>query len=121
MKLILTFCMRGVHMEGMESISIFLGFAAGAVTGSFINAAAMRTVAEKKWWGNERSVCDKCGRQLSPFDLIPIISYIVLQGRCRACKSTIPPRHFISERTGGIIGALSVWYWGVGFPLIFSF
>ena len=108
-------------MEGMESISIFLGFAAGAVTGSFINAAAMRTVAEKKWWGNERSDCDKCGRQLSSFDLIPIISYIVLQGRCRTCKSVIPPRHFISELTGGIIGALSVWYWGIGTPLIFSF
>jgi len=108
-------------MEGMESISIFLGFAAGAVVGSFINAAAMRTVAEKKWWGFERSVCDECGRQLNFFDLIPIISYIVLQGRCRTCRNVIPPRHFISELTGGITGALSVWYWGIGTPMIFSF
>lgn len=108
-------------MESIETISIFLGFVAGAVIGSFINAAAMRTVAEKRWWGQERSVCDKCGRQLNTFDLIPIISYIVLQGRCRTCQSIISPRHFITELTGGIIGALSVWYWGLSSPLIFSF
>lgn len=118
---ILTSGMRGVHMEGIETIGIFLGFAAGAAVGSFINAAAMRTVAEKKWWGKERSVCDKCGRQLHSFDLIPIISYLVLQGHCRSCRSPIPARHFISELTGGLIGALSVWYWGIGIPVIFSF
>ncbi len=67
----------------MEGIGIFIGFAAGAVIGSFINAAAMRTVAEKKWWGSERSVCDNCGRTLNAFDLIPIVSYLVLAGRCR--------------------------------------
>ena len=105
----------------MESITIFMGFAAGAVIGSFINAAAMRTVSEKKWWGNERSVCDKCGRKLNFFDLIPIISYLVLAGHCRTCRSPIPPRHFISELTGGVIGALSVWYWGIDTPLLFSF
>ncbi len=108
-------------MEGMETIGIFLGFAAGASVGSFINAAAMRTVAEKKWWGRERSVCDNCGRKLNFFDLIPIISYLVLAGRCRSCRNPIPPRHFISELTGGIIGALSVWQWGIGFPLLFTF
>jgi leader peptidase (prepilin peptidase)/N-methyltransferase len=93
----------------MEGIGIFIGFAAGAVIGSFINAAAMRTVAEKKWWGSERSVCDNCGRTLNAFDLIPIVSYLVLAGRCRTCKKPIPSRHFISELAGGSIGALSVW------------
>jgi len=105
----------------MEGIGIFIGFAAGAVIGSFINAAAMRTVADKKWWGSERSVCDNCGRTLNAFDLIPIVSYLVLAGRCRTCKKPIPSRHFISELAGGSIGALSVWYWGIGMPLLFSF
>ncbi|MDD4159326.1 MAG: A24 family peptidase [Synergistaceae bacterium] len=108
-------------MGNMETIFIFLGFMAGAVIGSFINAAAMRTVAEKKWWGRERSVCDKCGRELNSFDLVPVISYLVLQGRCRTCLSVIPPRHFIAELTGGILGAFSVWYWGLSAPLFFSF
>ena len=108
-------------MEVIQTINIFIGFAAGAVIGSFINATAMRTVAEKKWWGRERSICDKCGRQLNSFDLIPIISYIVLLGRCRTCRGIISPMHFISELAGGIIGALSVWYWGFSAPLLFSF
>lgn len=108
-------------MEDIKPILIFLGFAAGAAAGSFINAAAMRTVADKKWWGSERSVCDKCGRVLGCLDLIPIISYLILQGRCRTCRSSISPRHFISELAGGIIGALSVWYWGIGIQLLFSF
>ena len=108
-------------MEVIQTINIFIGFAAGAVIGSFINATAMRTVAEKKWWGRERSICDKCGRQLNSFDLIPIISYIVLQGRCRTCREIISPIHFISELTAGVIGASSVWYWGLSTPLIFSF
>ena len=108
-------------MEVLQTINVFFGFAAGAVLGSFINAAAMRTIAEKKWWGRERSVCDKCGIQINSFDLIPIISYIVLLGRCRTCRGIISPMHFISELTGGIIGALSVWYWGFSAPLLFSF
>ena len=108
-------------MEILQTINIFFGFAAGSVLGSFINAAAMRTIAENKWWGRERSVCDKCDRQIDSFDLIPIISYIVLWGRCRTCRGTISPMHFISELTGGIIGAFSVWYWGISAPLLFSF
>ena len=108
-------------MEVLQTINIFFGFAAGAVLGSFINAAAMRTIAEKKWWGRERSVCDKCGIQINSFDLIPIISYIVLLGRCRTCRGIISPMHFISEFIGGVIGAFSVWYWGISAPLIFSF
>lgn len=73
-------------MENMMRIYAFCAFWIGAVIGSFINAAAMRTVSEKKWWGSERSVCDSCGRVLTSPDLIPVISYIVLGGRCRSCK-----------------------------------
>ena len=73
----------------------FIAFCYGAVIGSFINAAAMRTVADKKWWGNERSVCDSCGRILSALELIPVVSYIVLGGKCRTCGKKIAPRHFI--------------------------
>lgn len=94
-------------------IYIFLGFCLGAALGSFANAAAMRTAAEKKWWGRERSVCDSCGRVLSSCDLIPVISFIVLQGRCRSCRAPIPPRHFAAELAGGALEALFVWRFGL--------
>lgn len=108
-------------MEIIRTISIILGFIVGSVIGSFINAAAMRTVAEKKWWGKERSVCDKCGRQLTTLDLIPIISYLLLRGRCRTCQTLISSRHFLTELTGGVIGAFALWYWGLSSPMIFTF
>ncbi len=60
-------------------------FLTGACMGSFINAVAMRTVLEKKWWGSERSVCDSCGETLEPCDLVPILSYLRLGGKCRHC------------------------------------
>lgn len=81
----------------------FIAFCYGAVIGSFINAAAMRTVADKKWWGNERSVCDSCGRTLSALELIPVVSYIVLGGKCRTCGKKIAPRHFICELGCGLL------------------
>ena len=105
----------------MDGIYIFLGFWVGAVIGSFINAAAMRSVAEKKWWGSERSVCDHCGRVLTAPDLIPVISYIVLQGHCRTCRNPIHPRHFLTEAGAGVIGALFVWHFGQTAALYFSF
>ena len=103
-----------------ESVFIFMGFMFGAALGSFANAAAMRTVAEKKWWGSERSVCDSCGRVLSACDLIPVVSYIVLQGRCRSCRAPIPPRHFLAEIVCGALLALFVWRFGLTPALCFS-
>lgn len=107
-------------MAEVGGIYIFMAFCLGAIVGSFINAAAMRTVAEKSWWGSERSVCDKCGRVLSSPDLIPVISYIVLQGRCRTCRSPIAPRHFFAEVGMGVAAALLVWYLGFSPALLLA-
>lgn len=79
----------------------------GASAGSFINAAAARTVAEKKWWGRERSVCDKCGETLGAVDLVPIFSYIFLRGRCRHCGTRLSIRYPLTELImGGVITAM---------------
>ncbi len=105
-------------MDG--GIYIFLGFCLGAALGSFANAAAMRTAAEKKWWGRERSVCDSCGRTLSSCDLIPVVSFIVLQGRCRVCRARIPLRHFAAELSCGALAAIFVWRFGLTPALAFA-
>lgn len=83
----------------------------GASAGYFINAAALRTVAQKKWWGNERSVCDKCGKQLGLLDLIPILSYVALLGKCRYCKGKIDV-HFYAEAVSAILTAALYYWWG---------
>lgn len=100
--------------------SIF-GFAFGACIGSFADAAASRTVAEKKWWGAARSVCENCGRTLSFVDLIPVFSFLFLKAKCRTCGARIPARHFYVELLAGFLGAAFVWRWGVHPALFFSY
>jgi leader peptidase (prepilin peptidase)/N-methyltransferase len=102
-----------IFVSDFNIITAILALAAGACAGSFINAAAMRTVAEKKWWGSERSVCDSCGEILRAPDLVPIISYILLRGKCRHCHASIKPRHFFAEIISASLTAALVWRWGV--------
>jgi leader peptidase (prepilin peptidase)/N-methyltransferase len=89
-----------------------LALIGGACAGSFINAAAMRTVLDKKWWGNERSSCDSCGHVLGAPDLLPLVSFMALRGRCRYCAAPIKPRHFVAELISGIATAALFWRWG---------
>ncbi|MDO4988333.1 MAG: prepilin peptidase [Synergistes sp.] len=89
----------------------------GASIGSFANAAAMRTCADKKWWGRERSVCDSCGTVLSPHELVPLVSYILLGGRCRHCGKKIYLRHFVAE----VLCAVAALIFFVRFGLSYQF
>ncbi|MBS7297676.1 MAG: prepilin peptidase [Eubacteriales bacterium] len=67
-------------------------FMLGACIGSFINV-----IFSRKDWYKGRSRCDSCGYTLKWYDLIPIISYLTLLGKCRKCKKNIDACHFISE------------------------
>jgi leader peptidase (prepilin peptidase)/N-methyltransferase len=55
------------------------------------------------------SHCPACGRRLSPFDLIPLISYLLLRGRCRYCGAPIPRRVLLVESVTGLLFVL-LWY-----------
>lgn len=93
---------------------------AGASLGSFLNAVAMRTVAEKKWWGSERSVCDSCGATLVLIDLIPLLSYIFLRGKCRYCGKKIGMRHFVVEIIMSLGSAFLFFWWGLSSAFFLS-
>ncbi|MDR3354270.1 MAG: A24 family peptidase [Synergistaceae bacterium] len=94
-------------------LSGIAAFVCGACLGSFINAAAMRTVARKKWWGVARSTCDSCGEVLGARDLVPIISYIALRGKCRFCGTRIYPRHIAAEIISGLLTTALLARWGL--------
>lgn len=102
-------------MKLLLSVSVFF---LGSSLGSFINAVAMRTVAEEKWWGFERSKCDSCGRVLSFLDLLPVISYLLLRGKCRSCSAKIKLRHLLSEILTGATAVALVCFLGHS-PLLF--
>jgi len=54
-----------------------------------------------------RSRCLGCGHTIAPYDLVPILSYVALRGRCRSCGVTIPRDLFTYELVGGAIGLLT--------------
>ena len=73
--------------------------------GSFLGVVVMRLPAGRPVTGG-RSVCDHCGRRLGPLDLVPIASWLALQGRCRHCGAKISVLPLVLE-----LGALLVALW----------
>jgi leader peptidase (prepilin peptidase) / N-methyltransferase len=67
----------------------------GAIAGSFINALLYRFNTGRGMGG--RSYCDTCGHTLHAIDLVPIASYLLLQGRCRYCKARISIQNLLVE------------------------
>ena len=65
--------------------------------GSFLNVAAHRSVINRPWWGNERSVCESCGHVLGFFELIPFFSWLFLRGKCKNCGAKISIRYILVE------------------------
>lgn len=59
-----------------------------------------------------RSRCPHCGHQISALENIPVISYLLLRGRCAGCKAAISPRYPIIEALTGLLSAFTVWHFG---------
>jgi leader peptidase (prepilin peptidase)/N-methyltransferase len=84
---------------------VFIFFIFGLIIGSFLNAVIFRFWEEKPI-AMDRSICPHCKHVLSPFDLIPVLSFIFLRGRCRYCKKKISLQYPIVELVTGISFAL---------------
>ena len=74
----------------------FILFIFGTVFGSFINCVAGRIV-EGRDWIRGKSICESCKHELEPLDLIPVLSYIFLKGKCRYCGTKLSPRYMLTE------------------------
>ena len=59
--------------------------------------------------GMARSACEACGRTLGPAELIPIISFVALRGRCRGCGAAIAPMHLAIELAALAVAAWAAW------------
>ena len=83
----------------------------GLVLGSFYNVCVYRYLAEESIV-RPGSHCPKCGHMLSWWENIPLISYLLLLGRCRKCKVRISPRYPFVELLSGL--------WALGLALKFG-
>jgi len=77
-------------------------FVIGAALGSFLNVVIYR-LPRGESLVRPRSRCPHCGAAIAPRDNIPILSYILLRGRCRACRKPINPRYPLVEATSAVL------------------
>ena len=80
-------------------------FMIGTLFGSFFTLAVYRIPLGKDIT-HERSFCPNCNHKLSFLDMIPILSYLFLGGKCRYCKQKIRPRYLLLEVLSGIVFVL---------------
>ena len=85
----------------MNVILYIIIFIMGSVFGSFLTLATYRIPLDQDIT-HKHSYCPKCNHKLGFLDMIPILSYIFIRGRCRYCKAKISPRYFIIEILCGI-------------------
>lgn len=85
----------------------------GLMLGSFLNVCIVR-------WGTEpkqsvvrpRSRCPRCGASLKAWDNIPVLSWLLLRGKCRSCGMPISPMYPLVELATGLIWACMAWHVG---------
>ena len=128
-------------LSSQPTTLISLSVVLGLLIGSFLNVVIHRLpiMLEREWreqcaWldGNEavpmasqsaapappynlvkpRSACPRCGHQITWYENIPIISWLVLRGRCSACGMAIASRYPVVEALSGLLFGYVAWRWG---------
>jgi leader peptidase (prepilin peptidase)/N-methyltransferase len=85
-----------------QLLTVFL-FLLGLAIGSFINVVSRRLLRGEPIKG--RSHCESCGKELAWYDLIPLLSFILLRGRCRYCKAKFSWQYPLVELGTGLLFA----------------
>ena len=107
----------------MEPIIIFLyvyAFVIGTCIASFINVVIYRVPLELDFTKG-RSFCPKCHNTLKPYDMIPVLSWLFLRGKCRFCGEPISARYPIIEFIGGVLACLCFQRYGIDAMTLISF
>lgn len=91
-----------MNVTTAEIIIYILAFIYGIILGSFLNVLIYR-IPNKENFTTERSHCMSCGAKIKWYDLIPLISYICLRGKCRSCKAKISIQYPIVEGLNGLL------------------
>ncbi len=86
--------------------------APGLALGSFLNVVAARVPLHRSIV-SPGSACMTCGHEIAWYDNVPLVSWLVLRGRCRACGAGIPVRYPAVELVTALLVAGSVWKFGL--------
>jgi len=97
----------------MTTFIFFIIFVFGLAIGSFINALAFR-IENKMSISRGRSICPECKHQLAWHDNVPVVSYILLRGKCRYCQKPISAQYPIVEILTAFTFVAMSWKVGLG-------
>src|SRR5262245_1037774 len=113
----------------------------GLVVGSFLNVVIHRLprMLERQWQADcaelngatpppaekmnlavPRSACPSCGHRISALENIPLVSWLALRGKCRACKAPISARYPLVEALSGALAGYAVWRFGMTWATVWA-
>jgi leader peptidase (prepilin peptidase) / N-methyltransferase len=88
----------------------------GLVIGSFLNVVIWRVPRDESVV-RPGSHCPNCGHPVRPYDDIPVVSWLVLRGRCRDCGNAISIRYPLVELLTALLFGLTGWHFGLSWEL----
>jgi leader peptidase (prepilin peptidase) / N-methyltransferase len=106
--------MTGPLFLSMQLLNFIYAFF-GLIVGSFLNVCIYRIPRDQSI-ALPRSRCPHCGKPVRPYDNVPVLSYILLGGRCRDCRGPISPQYPIVELLTGLAFYLCALKWEFGPP-----
>jgi leader peptidase (prepilin peptidase)/N-methyltransferase len=101
-------------------MDLFFGstfFLFGLIFGSFLNVCIHR-IPRGESVVFPTSACPKCHKKIKAYDNVPVLSWLILRGRCRSCRTPITPRYAIVELLTGILFLLCYWQFGMSLSAI---
>jgi leader peptidase (prepilin peptidase) / N-methyltransferase len=81
-----------------------------------LETSAVQTVPERFNLSTPRSACPNCQARITAWQNIPVLSWLLLRGRCAACQTKISVRYPLVELTTGVLSAWVAWHFGFGAP-----
>jgi leader peptidase (prepilin peptidase)/N-methyltransferase len=97
-------------VEPLVAAAIFLF---GLIFGSFLNVCIYRLPRDLSVSDPPRSACPNCQHQIAFYDNIPVLSWLLLGGRCRHCKAPISPRYLLIELLTAALFVACYWHFGL--------
>jgi leader peptidase (prepilin peptidase)/N-methyltransferase len=106
----MTAVLTSAELEPLVAAGTVLVGALGLLIGSFLNVVVYR-VPSGMSVVSPPSACPRCGTGIRPVDNVPVLSWVVLGGRCRSCRTSIPVRYPLVELAGGLAFIGVAWWW----------
>lgn len=125
-------------LQGSASLTAICCGLLGLLVGSFLNVVVHRLpkMMEADWRAQcaelrgetpeaapvynlvvPRSACPQCGHRISALENVPLLSWLMLRGKCRGCGAPISARYPAVEALTGILSAYAAWHFGFGWAL----